>query len=114
MTLGIIGRPQQTGDPDERALREARVAVARRNQQWQEIPDDLVPGGRCLVGLDGRDLFGPSRRRVGVRQSRPDRRPGRALVFTVSDDGELRFLARQPGAWSEVVARRSRRGRTAA
>ena len=51
MRLGtLVGRPPAE-DADERTLREARIAAARRNPRFTEIPDDLVTRGHCLVSV---------------------------------------------------------------
>ena len=97
-------------DVDE--LREARIAAARHNPRWTEIPDDLVPRGRCLVSAATDEVL-PHRGVVFERGSARLVADMAPLVFTVTADGELRFLDRQPGSWSDVVAEQARRERAA-
>ena len=111
MRLGaLIGRPP-TEDADGRALSEARIAAARRNPRFTEIPDDLVSRGSCLVSAETDEVYLPHRGVVFERGSAGLIADMVELVFTVTADRELRFLDRQPGSWSDVVKRQAKRGR---
>jgi hypothetical protein len=96
--------------PSEDEARARRVEVARRSH-WVEIeePSVLVRRGRSfLVHADTDAVYSPHRGVVFA--------PGAITViadynsslhYFVRDDGELVFLERQPGTWSDRVARRA-------
>ena len=96
--------------PDDAAIRERRAEVARRNSDWTEVREtDLVPRARYLVHAETDGLFTRHRGIVfqtGSAHLIADRFP---MFFYVDRDGELVFLQRAPGTWSEIVAKRARR-----
>lgn len=92
-------------------MREARIAAARRNPRFTEIPDDLVTRGRCLVSAATDEVYLPHRGAVFERSSAGLVADMAELVFTVNAEGELRFLDRRPGTWSDVVERQAKRDR---
>jgi hypothetical protein len=54
-----IGAPAKRRS-GETKLREARLRVARANQHWTEIPDDLVPRANgLLVSVSSDQVFKP-------------------------------------------------------
>ena len=102
MTLSIRPTRSTDGTPaidparaeHERQVRQARIELARRQTNWTEIPETrLVRRGV---------VFEPGKAVIGYL---PDHVP---MTFTVTDDGDLRFLDLQPGTWSEIVERRAR------
>ena len=98
--------------PDEAAIRDARVAVARRNSKWTEIEESALVGrGRVLVHADSDEVFKLYRGVVFATGSTTVIPDYTALYFYVRDNGELTFLELEPGTWSEHVERQARRGR---
>jgi hypothetical protein len=103
-------RDADSGDMD--ALREARVALARRMSTWREIPEP-VRRGPWLVDAESDELF--------VVRRGATFEPGRAhilsgdgfpLSFYVDVDGDVVVLekVKSPATWSEHVARQTSRG----
>jgi hypothetical protein len=100
----------------ERHVREKRLETARGRTNWTEIPETrLVRRGPFLVDAETDLLwtvrrghvFEPYRASVGyVTEATP-------MTFFVDGDGDIAFLE-SPGSapltWSEIVARRARRG----
>jgi hypothetical protein len=112
-----IPEPDPARAEHERHVREARLANARRQSAWTEIPEPrLVPRGRGLL-VDAETDFVWVVRRGHVWEPHkatigfvPD---DAALTFTVNQNGGVVFLE-QPGSlrsWSEYVERQARRGR---
>ena len=94
--------------PREDAIREARVAVARRNSKWTEVEESaLVSRGRVLVHADDDTVYTPYRGVVFATGSTTVIPDYTALHFYVRDNGELTFLELEPGTWSEHVAKQA-------
>jgi hypothetical protein len=97
----------------EKAVREARLDLARRQSAWVEIPETrLVRRGRYLVDAET-DLVYTLRRGVVFETGNATVGyvvPGTPMTYTVNEADEVVFLE-QPSShtWSEVVARRARR-----
>lgn len=111
MSLSFTMRRSSEEVPPEDAVREKRVTVARANPVWSEIEETaLVRRERWLVHAETDEWFTPFAAQVWVRGTaviaQNDRVP---LTFFVDQQGEVRFLERQAGTWSEVVAKRVRR-----
>ena len=105
----IIGRHSQPTEPEDvRELGEARIAAARRHNRWTEVPYDLVPRGPYLVSASTDEIFLPHRGVVFESRSAKLIADMAPLVFTVTDDGEILFVDRQPGSWSAVVEQQQR------
>jgi hypothetical protein len=97
--------------PTEQEVRERRVMTARANRFWSEVEETaLVRRERWLIHAETDEMFSPFAAQVWANGSaniaQNDRVP---LTFYVDREGEVRFLERQPGTWSQVVARRARR-----
>ena len=99
--------------PTEDAIRERRIMEARRNSYSTELQEtDLVRRGRLLVAAETDEIFTLYRGVVfpggaalaAFNQQVP-------LAFYVDRDGDLVFLERRGGTWSELVARKARRQR---
>ncbi len=98
----------------ERHLEEvsvARIAAARAHHGWIELDsEDLVarpPGYFVAVSTD--DYFTQARGTVFESGSANVIATESQLHFAV-DGGNITFLERQPGCWSDVVERRATRG----
>ena len=104
----LIGGRVAAEDRDARALLDARIAAARRQPRWVEIPYDLVARGPFLVSAATDEVFLPRRGVVFERGSARLVAGIAALVFAVTDEGELLFLDRQPDGWSQLIERRAR------
>ena len=97
--------------PDAAAIRERRVEVARRNTRWTELRETgLVRRGRWLVHAETDELFKVCRGTIFLT--------GEAVIafndqvemhFYVDRDGDIVFLQRDRGTWSDVVAKRAKR-----
>jgi hypothetical protein len=97
--------------PDQDEIRDRRVELARRNSHWTELAEtELVRRGRVLVSAESDEIFSfyrgmvfePGSAAVAFNESVP-------LYFYVDRAGEIVFLERQRGTWSEIVAKRARR-----
>ena len=108
------------GTPDEvmakkrraldEALRTKRLEVARRNSMWTEIEDDLVSRGRgWLVSASTDAIYQRVRGVVFASHSVTVIADYSPLHYYVDDQGEIHFLERLPGTWTEYVERRERR-----
>jgi hypothetical protein len=97
--------------PDEDAIRVRRVEIARRNPRWNEVEETaLVRRERWFVHADTDEMFSLYRGPVFMTGSASVAFNDRVdMFFYVRGDGEVIFLERQPGTWSEIVARRARR-----
>ena len=113
-----IPEPDPARAEHDRQVRGARLANARRQSGWTEIPQTrLVPRGRGLL-VDAETDFVWVVRRGHVWE------PHKATIGFVPDDAALTFYVDQhdeivfleqpsgPSTWSEIVARRARRGAT--
>ena len=97
--------------PDADAIRERRIEIARRHTGWTELREaDLVPRPRAyLVHADKDWIFTRVSGTVFAMGSATVVAEHPAYYFYVGQDGELVFLERQPGTWSELVEKRERR-----
>jgi hypothetical protein len=100
----------------ERQVRERRLELARRRSNWTEIPESRLVrrGGRFLVDAETDLLY--LLRRGHVFE------PGNATVGYVTESAEMTYYVdaadnivflEHPGSphtWSEIVARKARRG----
>jgi hypothetical protein len=94
-------------------LRAARREAARRNPRWVEVEEtSLVRRAMFLVHADEDTLW------TGYRGTVWE--PGSAnvifnadlpMTFYVDPDGDVRFIERRPGLWSDIVARQARKRR---
>lgn len=125
MKLPTVLRPQRDAedvhselDRNRAALAEqarvSRLAVARRQQNWTEIPQTrLVRRGRLLVDAESDAVyvlrrgvvFEPYSSTIGYLP------PNAAMTFYVDESENIVFLEQPSGpqTWSELVARRARR-----
>jgi hypothetical protein len=111
--LGSIGLSQPHLDNDERArLLELRLQYARQNQHWTEVDEVALvrrPFG-LLIGADDDSVYRAFRGAVFAGDEvRSSFAAETELSFYVRD-GQMVFLERVPGTWSEHVARRAKRG----
>ena len=94
-------------------LRAARREAARRNPRWVEVEEtSLVRRAMFLVHADTDELWTHYRGTVWEAGSANvifnDSIP---MWFFVDADGEVVFLERRPGLWSDIVERMERRKR---
>src|SRR5262245_15985792 len=96
-------------------VKEARLEVAKSSSEWRELEvTALVRRWPYLVHADSYELFAPYRGVVwATRSSSPiaDKTP---LHYFIDREGEVIFLERKPGTWSEIVEKRERRKRRVA
>ena len=112
MSVGSIFRSSSEERPDEAAVRERRVEVARRNHLWTELTEtDLVPRARYLVHAETDELFTLYRGVVFQTGSSTLIADRTSMHFYVDRDGGLVFLKHQAGSWSELIERKARRAR---
>lgn len=116
----VEGTPDEVAEKqrkaNEEAVRPARLDAARRQPKWTEIENDLVPRG-----YKGTQLVSAETDHVYRRYAGPVFQPGTAsvipdqaeLYFTVDANHGLTFYEREPGTWSDRVARQARRKVTA-
>jgi hypothetical protein len=98
-------------------LAARRVEAARANKRWLEHgPQDFVVRGPFLVDAVSDVLYRRARGVVFERDSPHAIDVQARREFFVSTSGEVVFVERvqSPKTWSEVVARRARRGVAAA
>jgi hypothetical protein len=99
----------------EEAVRPARLEVARRNSKWTEIENDLVPRNRgWLVSASTDAICQPVRGVVFQPWTVTVTADQAALFYFVDDDGELHFLERIPGTWTEHLEKQAARERAKA
>jgi hypothetical protein len=109
---------EQMRSAHDRAVRDARLEFARRQAHWTELAEGgLVRRGASFL-VDSDDdavyvlrrghVFEPGRATIGYI---PD---NTAMTFYVDQADNIVFVERYSGAatWSEIVARRARRGAT--
>jgi hypothetical protein len=111
----IIGRsePQPADDEQVTQLREARIGHARGNPRWHELEEVALvrrPPG-YLVDADSDAVYKAWR---GTIYARGEVRSSFASEtelwwFVAQHSGEIVFLERLPGTWSDVVAKRAKR-----
>jgi hypothetical protein len=117
MRIGTLFRTVEQDQEDEVAaireqVRAARLEVVRKNHRWTEVAEtSLVKRGPFLVLAETDELF--QLRRGMIFE------PARAAIGYVSEDteihyfvdraGEIVFLERRPGVWSDIVAKKARR-----
>ena len=110
------------GTPDEviakkrqavtEALRPKRLEIARNISRWTKVEDDFVPRGRGWLVSAGTDaVYEKARGVIFQPYSVNVIADHTELSYYVDGDGDLVFLERLPGTWSEYVERRERRGR---
>jgi len=107
-----FGAEVVTGRDDE-LVAEARVEAARKNPDWVEVEEiDLVARKPWLVHAETDALYTVFRGAIFERGSaRPVFNHTVPLAFYLDRTGDLVFLERRPGTWSEIVAKRTRRAR---
>jgi hypothetical protein len=90
-------------------VRVGRIAAARAQPTWTELdPEGLVlrpPGYFVQVETD--DFFSAARGTIFESSSANPIATEARLFFFVDSAGEITFLEKQPGCWSDVVARRA-------
>ncbi len=104
----------QEREEAERRLEEVsvgRIAAARAHHGWTEIDaEDLVARPpRYLVSAATDQYFLPARGAIFESGSANVISTESQLHFAV-DGGNITFMERQPGCWSDVVERRATRG----
>jgi Zn-finger nucleic acid-binding protein len=89
------------------AVRPARLRIARGNQRWTEIENDLVPRnrGRWLVSASTDAIYTPVRGVVFQPDSVNVIAELAPLYYYVDADDELHFFERLPGTWTEHLER---------
>lgn len=108
-----LGQPHRTYEtPDERAVREARIATVRAC--FTELQETgLVERGPYLVDVDSDLLYTPYRGATFARgKATLDYvNPSSGLAFFVNRAGDVVLLepVRRPATWSEVVERKARK-----
>lgn len=110
---GIRSDRREAADAAE--LLAARVAFARSNQAWTEIPEERLVrrGPGWLIDAESDLVYSVRRGQAfapgGAKPHFVD--PAVPAVFYVSREGELVLLERCAAArtWSEVVERRARK-----
>lgn len=108
------GTPDEVAEKKRRAydavVRPARLEVARRNSKWTEIENDLVPRGRgWLVSAETDLIYQPVRGVVFARYSVNVIADQTELSFYVDRDGDLVFLERIRGTWTEHLEKHAAR-----
>lgn len=115
MSFRSGGKPRSVEDDERDAaerhlaeVRAARIKVARSNPRWTEIDAaDLVQRPLAYwVSVDTDAYFTHARGAIFERDSSTVIATHAELTFYV-EDGEITFLERQLGCWSDVVARRA-------
>ena len=111
--MRVLGVPRQRADAPLDEVRAKRLENARKTRNWTEIPQtSLVPRGRHylvhaetdeLFTLRGGEVFEPGKASIGYIGD------GWEMHYFVDQAGEVVFLERQPGLWSDIVARQARR-----
>jgi hypothetical protein len=92
--------------PFTEAVRPARLEVARGNQRWTEIEDDLVPRGHgWLVSAETDAIYMPTHGIVFQPCSVNVIADQTELSYFVDRDGDLVFLERvtNPATWSKYA-----------
>jgi hypothetical protein len=118
-TLGLESSLEE-GTPDEvaekkrrafnAAVRPARLEVARRNAKWTEIANDLVPRARgWLVSAETDAIYRGHAGVVFAPYSVTVVADQAELYYYVDRDGDLQFLERIPGTWTEHLEKRAAR-----
>jgi len=111
MRLPLTRPPKADVLADE--LSAARIAAARRNPVWAEIPNDLVARGRgWFVSAESDRIYAPYRGTAFATGSATAISDRAQLFFTVDGD-EIALYERQPGTWSDLLEKRARRGAAA-
>jgi hypothetical protein len=113
------GTPQEVAEKKRRAydavVRPARLEVARRNPKWTEIENDLVPRGRgWLVSAETDAIYTAVRGVVFAPYSVTVIADQAELYYYADRDGDLHFLERLPGTWTEHLEKRAARERAKA
>ena len=108
------GEPHEVAEKKRRALderlRPARLEAARRNPKWTEIEDDLVPRARgWLVSAETDAIYTRVRGIVFAPYAVSVISDHAPLAFYADRDGELVFLERIPGTWTEHLEKRAAR-----
>jgi hypothetical protein len=109
------GEPHEVMENKRRAyaekVRPARLEVARRNQFWTEIENDLVPrlGGRWLVSASSDRIYQLVRGTVFLPYSVTEVADRTELSFYVDDDGDVVFLEQLPGTWTQHLEKKAAR-----
>ena len=109
LTSAILGVSSEQR-PSEAEIRRARVARARQNQRWTEIPAGrLVPRYRFwLVNAETDECFVPGRGDIFQTGTANVIADQAYLHFYVDTAGEVVFLEKQHQTWSELYAKRAR------
>jgi hypothetical protein len=96
---------------DQEQLRAARRETARANPRWVEVEEtSLVRRAMFLVHADDDTLWSFYRGTVWDRGSaNVVFNDMLTMWFYVDADGDVVFLERRPGLWSDIVAREARR-----
>ena len=109
------GEPHEVMENKRRAyaekVRPARLEVARRNQFWTEIENDLVErlGGRWLVSASTDLIYQRVRGTVFAPHSVSAIADRTELAFYVDEDDELHFFEQIPGTWQEHLEKKAAR-----
>jgi hypothetical protein len=128
-TLGLSRESSlEEGTPDEvrakksaalaAVLKPARLEVARRNSKWTEFEEvDLVargPRNQWFVSATTDEVFEPHRGAVFQSGSTSVIADQADLAFYLDPNGELVFLERIPGTWTEHLEKQAARERAKA
>lgn len=113
----ILGRAATLEDAEaaeravvEEQVRRARLEFARRHNRRTEVEEvDLVRRGRVLVSATTDRIYRPVQGVVFAPNSATAIADHSELSFYVTSAGELVFLERKSGTWSDVIAKRARR-----
>ena len=108
------GTPDEVLEKKRRAVTEAlrpkRLEIARSNPKWTEVEDDFVPRGRGWLVSAGTDLvYQPARGVIFASHSTNVIADQTELSFYVDDHGDLQFLERLPGTWTQHLEKRAAR-----
>jgi hypothetical protein len=96
---------------DQEQLRAARREAARANVRWQEVEEtSLVRRAMFLVHADDDTLWSFYRGTIWDGSANVIFNADLPMWFYVDADGDVVFLERRPGLWSDIVARQARRG----
>jgi hypothetical protein len=103
----------QPVDPEQ--LRAARLEAARRTPEWEELEETaLVRRAPFLVHAADDSLWTPFRAPTfeagSARVVANDRVP---LGYYLTPDGDIQFVEKVAGTWSQVVERQARKSRAA-
>jgi hypothetical protein len=108
---------RSSSDPqpvDREQLQAARLEAARRTPKWEEVEKTMfVPRARWLVRADDDTLWTPFRAVFEAGSARIAANDQVPLAYFITREGDLRFVEKFGGTWSQIVERQARKSRAA-